>query len=467
MFSVINSIFILVFLHQCNTKIIVLPIRTTVQNNNNNNNDDISKYFFPKELYTEILVGTPPQYLICNINTDIHLFYLSSNDCYENTPPFSYDYSNSSTFHLISYGYEEENDDDYGVGIYATDFFSFYNSTDLKTNITKKDFKFFYTSYSDYNRKAKICGTIGLGLTQKYIPYYIDTFFNELKNKGLIDEYSWTYKYFIKKNNKIINYPEINNKYIIDNFDGILILGNIHEFDTNYHENIDSISIPAGAKNNYFKWNIVINRIYSSNKDLKSINKDIYADLSINYDYIISPKEYFDQLILPFFNSYIENNNCQFGEIKKSVDIYEILYCNKNVFTIQDMKKFPTLYFYHREFNYTFELNYEDLFEEINNNIYFLIAKNIGNFDIDIWKMGKTFLNKYQFSFNQDSKMISFYPHTNNYNYNIDEDEKNNKKNIKYNASYIWIAICIACLFSGIYIGTKIIIKNRKKRETN
>ena len=128
------------------------------------------------------------------------------------------------------------------------------------------------------------------------------------------------------------------------------------------------------------------------------------------------------------------------------------------------MKKFPTLYFYHREFNYTFELNYEDLFEEINNNIYFLVVKNIGNFDIDIWKMGKTFLNKYQFSFNQDSKMISFYPHTNNYNYNIDEDEKKNKENIKYNASYIWIAICITCLFVGIYIGTKIINKKRKNR---
>ena len=128
------------------------------------------------------------------------------------------------------------------------------------------------------------------------------------------------------------------------------------------------------------------------------------------------------------------------------------------------MKKFPTLYFYHREFNYTFELNYEDLFEEINNDIYFLVVKNIGNFNKDIWKLGKTFLNKYKFSFNQDSKMISFYPYRNNYNYKIDEDERNNKKNKKFNINYIWIAVCIACLFFGIYIGTKIVIKNRKKR---
>jgi hypothetical protein len=476
MLFIISLIFILVSLHQYNTKKIVLPIRTTViNNNNNNNNEDISKYFLPKELYTEILVGTPPQYLIMNINTNNHLFYLSSNECYEKIPPFSYNYSNSSSFHLITYRYgvesydyeyEEESydNDEYGVGIYARDFFSFYNSTDLKTNITKNDFGFYYTSYSTFNQKAKICGTIGLGLAQQNINYNMDIFFNELKNKGLIDEYSWTYTYFIKKNNKIINNPEINNKYIIDNFDGMLILGNIKDFYTNDDENNDYVSIPAAIVNNGLKWDIVFNRIYSNNKDLNSINKDITAELSINYDYIISPEEYFIELILPFFNSYIEKKNCQFREIKKSVDIYEILYCNGNVFTIQDMKKFPTLYFYHREFNYTFELNYEDLFEEINNDIYFLVVKNIGNFNKDIWKLGKTFLNKYQFSFNQDSKMISFYPYRNNYNYKIDEDERNNKKNKKFNLSYIWIVICIACLLFGIYIGTKIVIKNRKKR---
>ena len=459
LFIIINFIFIL--LYQCNAKIIVLPIRTTAQNNNNND-EDISNYFFSKELYTEIIIGTPPQYLSISINTNNHIFYLSSYVCYENSPPFSYDYSNSSTFHFIAYGFDEESYDEFGEGIYASDYFSFYNSTDLKTNITKNDFEFYYTPYSSGIKNAKICGTIGLGLKQTYIDYNIDTFFNALKNKGLIDKYSWTYAYFVKKNNKIINYPEINNKYIIDNFDGMLIFGNFPEYEND--EKNEFVSIRAAKRGNDLKWDIVYNQIYSNNKDLNSINKDISADLSINYDYIVSPKEYFDQLILPFFNSYIKNNKCQFRDIKNSVYVYEILYCDKNTFTIQDMKKFPSLFFYHRELNYTFVLNYEDLFEEINNNIYFLVVKNIGNYYQDIWKMGKTFLKKYQFSFNQDSKMISFYPHMNDNNYKRDEEEKNNKENKKFNSSYIWIAICIVCLIVGIYIGTKIILKNRKKR---
>jgi hypothetical protein len=465
-FIIINFIFIfiLLFLGQCNAKMIVLPIRKTIQNNNNN--DDISKYFFSRELYTEIIIGTPPQILSISINTDNHIFYLSSNVCYDNSPPFSYNYSNSTTFNFIAYGFEEESDE-FGDGIYASDYFSFYNSTDLKTNITKNDFEFYYTPYKHSNKNAKICGAIGLGLKQTFIDYNIDTFFNALKNKGLIDKYFWTYIYFVKRNNKIINFPEINNKYIIDNFDGILIFGNFTEPNEKNDENNNFESTRAAERDKNLKWDIIFDRIYSNDKNLNSIDSDIHADLSINYDYIVSPKEYFEKLILPFFNSYIDNKICQFSEIKQNVYIYEVIYCDKNSFYIQDISRFPSLFFYHHDFNYTFELTFKDLFEEINNNYYFLIVKNAGHFNEDLWKMGRVFLKKYQFSFDQDSKMIYFYPNMNNNNYKKNEEEKNNKENTKFNTSYIWIAICIICLIVGIFIGTRMIIRIEKKEQMN
>ena len=50
-------------------------------------------------------------------------------------------------------------------------------------------------------------------------------------------------------------------------------------------------------------------------------------------------------------------------------------------------------------------------------------------------------------------------------NDNEKEKEKQNIRNkIKFNINYVWIIICVICLIIGIYIGNKIIIRNRKLR---
>ena len=461
-FFIINSIFISILFGQYNTNIIVLPFRSNIHNNNK---DDISKFIYSKELFTEILIGTPPQCLNLNFNSEIFIFYLSPNVCYDNSPSF-YNYSKSSTFHLITFGFEEDRCDEFSEGAYVSDYVSFYNAIDLKTNITKSKIEFYYTPYITYKKIDKVCGNIGLGLKQKFTDYNIDTFLGELKKRGLINAYSWTYKYFEKNNNKILNIPDINNQYIIDNFEGVIILGNYPEIDKKSDENNNYISTLAVEREKNLKWDIIFSQIFINDKGTNIIDKDIHAYLSINYDYIVSPKEYFDKLILSFFSSYIDNKKCNIKELKHGVYDYEIIVCDKDLFTIKDIKQFPTIYFYHNEFNYTFELNYKDLFEEINNNIYFLILRNIGNFNAGIWKMGKIFLKKYQFSFNQDSKMIYFFTKFENNKLGIGEDHQNinNKVKTKFNNSYIWIAVCIICLIIGIYIGNKIIVKNRKMR---
>ena len=84
--------------------------------------------------------------------------------------------------------------------------------------------------------------------------------------------------------------------------------------------------------------------------------------------------------------------------------------------------------------------------------------------------MGKIFLKKYHFSFNQDSKTINFHQNKiikignkgniDNKN-NIDNKEQNKSK---FNINYIWIIICFICLIVGIYLGNRWIIKRRKLR---
>ena len=445
---------ILFVIYNCN--IIVLPFRST------NNAKDIYKNFFVKELYTEVSIGSPPQNLNININPDNFIFYISPDICYDYSPSY-YNYSNSKSFFLISAGPEEDGFYSLGGGTYARDLFSFFNSTDLKNNISNIMLEFFYSSYLSFQKYNQICGVLGLGLKKRNGNNGFDTFLSVLKKKRLINSYSWTYLFFNKDNDakKILNIPDISNKYIIHNFDGMIIIGNYSRINTNINNNDNILTSLAIERDNELKWDIIINKIYNKYEDINCNDKKVYLDLSINYDYIISPKIFFDKLIIPYFTPYIKNKKCNLKEIKNDIYIYDIIICDKNIFKEKDIINFPTIYFYHMNFNYTFELTYKDLFEMRNNDIFFLIIKNKNNFNQDIWRMGKIFLEKYFFSFNQDAKTINF--HLDNIINNEDIKIKNKHKN-KFNINYIWILICFICLIIGIYLGNRFIIKNRKLR---
>ena len=462
LFNIKCFIFSILFF-QYNTNIIVLPFRESIPKLIQEN-DYLTYHFYSKELYTEISIGDPIQSLNFNINTESFIFYLQPNICYKNSPSY-YNHSKSKTFKLVTFGFEEEDFyDELGEGVFASDIFTFYNSTDLNSNVTQNAFEFFFSSYLSYRKFENFCGILGFGLKQRYTDYNLDTFLNSLKRQGLINDYSWSYIYFEKENNKIINLPKITNKYIIDNFDGLLILGNYtYDYMLKSNEFNNYIQISAAEKEKHIKWALIFHKIYCKyNKEEISITNDFYADLSINYDYIISTKDYFEKIISPFFNPYLENNICKTNEIKKNGFMYEVIYCDQNLFTNNDIKKFPNIYLYHYGFNFTFELKHNELFKEMNNNIFFLILKNIGRFNEDIWKLGKIFLKKYHFSFNQDSKSIKFY-----YNMKLNEQYQNNNnknKKINFNINFIWMIVCLICLIIGIYIGSRIIVKNRKMR---
>jgi hypothetical protein len=164
--------------------------------------------------------------------------------------------------------------DETSEGALATEFFSFYNSTNFKTNVTIDEFDFFYDSYllMRSHISDKICGVAGLGLKERNKDSNVETFLYALKKKNLINNYTWTYIYFDKdiKNNKILNLPEINNKYIINNYDGIIILGKYpHEYNSNDYDEKYFVSILASKRDNNLKWDIIFNRIYCDNKKFK------------------------------------------------------------------------------------------------------------------------------------------------------------------------------------------------------
>ena len=133
-----------------------------------------------------------------------------------------------------------------------------------------------------------------------------------------------------------------------------------------------------------------------------------------------------------------------------------------------NLKNFPILYFFNRELSFTFNLDYNDVFFIYNDKIFFLI---IGSEVSESWMLGKIFMKKYPFIFDQDKKQI-YFVHLNKYQDPIDNNENEEKENKNENNSNTWKYIILYSLISllfigiiiGIFIGRKIWKKNRKIR---
>ena len=81
-----------------------------------------------------------------------------------------------------------------------------------------------------------------------------------------------------------------------------------------------------------------------------------------------------------------------------------MIICNLEI--KNELKDFPKLFLFYHELNFTFSLDYKDLFIEIKNKIYFLIiSPERSNY---YWNFGNILIKKYSFMFNQDKKQIYF-----------------------------------------------------------
>ena len=138
------------------------------------------------------------------------------------------------------------------------------------------------------------------------------------------------------------------------------------------------------------------------------------------------------------FKLYLTKNNISNIE-KEYNNKYYIYIFHKNMY--EKIKNF-SLDFFHKELNYHFILDYQDLFFEKNDKIYCLIVFN--HQEKYYWKFGLPFLKKYKFIYEQDAKIMGFVKNR-IYDKNISNNEKNNYKNlndekklfkIKYTNSY-------------------------------
>ena len=205
---------------------------------------------------------------------------------------------------------------------------------------------------------------------------------------------------------------------------------------------------------------------YNTEKKRQEISSLYRQDIiNMNEFLIFAPLKYKILIQSDFFGEYIPKNICHYYYDSE----LEGFYCDKSEnFTINNLKVFPTIYFENNIFNYTFELNYKDLFIEKDNKFYFLIVCENG--DVDDWFFGLTFIKKYQFAFNQDSKSINFYSQalSNDEENEIIEDKEKNDIN-KFNVVYLILIIVSWIIFIGfgLLLGKFLFNKYNKKKRAN
>ena len=420
------------------------------KNNNNiyiNNEIDEEKYFYYdlilNNIYTSILLGSPPQNILGFYSGKINEFEILHERCF--IKHSKYDRNISGTFYnLSSFNITHK---DYKNACFAKEKFQFEQYIDDKENnnfkyITVNQLKFFLPD--DYKENEKLnnintCAIIGLQLNNKdifketpknFIHYFMQNVFDgKNKNNFNINSFYWTIKYN--------NLNSINN---IDADEGFLSIGDPpHVYDPDNYKKNNFIEFNIESGYSSLHWGIKFNEIYlnkSSNIYLKKYfwghNCLLYPELNI----ILTTIEYYNTIKKEFFNEFILSKICFekkifISQINSTVinglsGEYFIIFCDKNKIKDYGIDKFysefPSVNFYHKLMNYTFvfkgnELFYEDKKE---NKIYFLIGKK--NNEVDQWIFGKIFMKKYQVIFNSELKTIGFY-------INISNDNDNNKFN--------------------------------------
>ena len=415
-------------------------------------------------IYTELAIGEPKQTVNILFSMKGSSFYLFENFCPKEISTF-FDINKSNTFRNSTFCTKNFNNILSICDIKEK--ITFYNDIYLLSNKSINDTNIAFgtglPSYILNNETENICGFAGFSLMNRDISNLLNRFLLLLKFFNIIKEYTWTFHFFDKNNkNDLIN--KINNKEY--NYEGLFIIGIYpHQYDNKIFNESDykySLYENRGYTN---KWDVKFFEIYlidDKNNKIK-INNNLQGELDIEGNYIVSTKEYFNLIKQIYFNEYINRKVCvnetvEFGKTFYSISksFYEVISCDINLFEKYEMKKFPSLHFFHLKYNYTFSFNYKELFKNIYNRTFFLITtnKNSENY----WNFGKLFMKKYQFIFDSDKKTIGFYAKKNE-KYNLNHSSKLKIKYFIYFMATIIFSILIGiCIAKRIYKKKKNIV---------
>ena len=376
-------------------------------------------YFIDNIYTTQIYIGEPSQKIIAFFKPEQTGFYLLNSNITCLSRSF-YNYEKSTNFKLI----EKENKN-YYILYHFSDSLLIENITNSE-NIQSKIEDFKMMLIGDLNQS--LCLIFGTKLNS-YGEEIEDNFLYSLHKNNHIKSYYFSYDINTRNNDEL--------SFIFDI--------NVNETANGY----TFIKTSSKTENNkqYLFWGLNFDKIYLDNDIFDE--KQSMAEFNYNLGTLIGPSSFRD-----LFKQYLKKN-----EIMETIIQYNKKYY---LYTFEDsaydkLKNF-TIDFYHKEFDFHFILNYEDLFYEKFSKIYFLIVFDYQ--ENNYWKIGLPFFKKYKFIYNYDSKTIGFFKSKNS-------DINGNNNNLSDNnffKSYGLIIIIIALIlilviiliFIGILIGKKL-----------
>lgn len=446
-------------------KVIVLKFHELIKEYNKLENYTtlfINNYLEYK-IITEIKIGTPPKIIPFFINSNIKICRIRNEKAINNLDFNIYDKyipSESYTFKNITELLKLE----------PLNFF--YYSLINDTIILYRDNK--------CNKKIEI----------NNIQLFLENLnYNENNNKSIKDDYNYSYNFgeigfsFSKstdnKSNLLMELKDLNiiNSLIItieyiSNQEGLIYIGEYpHIYNSNkFKEDIFMTAYAYPIQSSTSQLKLRMNRLYifdkNNNEYIDFENNIIFLNFGLGI--ILCTEEYFNKIIELFFNKYINLNICKINIEKKGHNDYHVISCEKNKEFI--IEEFPSLFLFKEEFRYIFELDYKDLFEEVNNVYYFQIV--YFPFSCSNFEFGKPFLKKYQLSYNQDSNTIHYYNEMLNKenNENNKDNKGNNSENNNNISLYILIIIIMIFLIVVLIIFSFCIYKkfySKRKLRTN
>ena len=405
-----------------------------------NSLDDYFKSWYYISFYGQISIGTPPKKVIAKLNFDDYGISILNKGCNYTITSTDIDSSlnvkdASSSFHQ-STDYLDGNETFYYKSFYgayyAKDHFYFDTINDMAK---VEDLKFIY-SPSD-NKKVSTCVNIGFKAYSQNLRESSLNVIKQLKNKNITNNYDWSIQF-----DSSMKYPD----------KGIFVLGaKPHEYNPELYKEKDLFGSGSYSDETIPYYNINVDNIYFMNNEEKVSITDLdKLHLIPTYGLIKASQDYEKKIEIYFFNYFISQNKC-FKEYKtkESKDSFRTFICyNKDEIKKELKEKFPTLKFVQKNFLYTFELTYDDLFREKGDKIYFLIW-----FSTSVktaWEIGYPFMKKYLFNYNSDNNNIE----------GSNNESDDSKSWIKKLIIIVMLIIVVTAL--GFLIG-KNFIKTKKK----
>ena len=438
-----KSIFILnlffIIINEIYSSYLIFPFKTRITKieNSENNITLLFRSLQDNNIYINMDVGKPRQTIEFFLRSDSEIIYISEKNKTDLNPSYNnpiiydvnsdinkfFDKNKSTTLNISSQSLSVFND----IGKYSDDIMYF------KTNKNQIELR---TSFGLLkSTRGNMPGVIGLKLLkyEQYRPYNL---LAQLKSIDAINSYYW-----------MIDYTS--------DYEGNLIIGEQpHIFDPQRFKEENLINAYTFVYRTITEWGLRFDDITFQNSNFRPFLECLFK-YDLNFIYGI---DNFEKELDKYFNESIINGTCFKEKVKYPYSPHTFFYCNKEKYK-DKVRDFPPLIFEHKELNYTFELNYKDLFIEKYDKLILLVF--FDDYGLD-WKLGKPFLRKYSFLMNPDSKAVGFYGKNNlDYKYNKDDTDSFEVKKI---LKIVFIIIAVAILLIlGIFIG-KYYFKERKKR---